>query len=170
MLKRWIKPVPGLLLSLGILGLLWPLAVVGADRDGLDRERSWERIAMIRAMKMTEALKLDRETAAKMAVIDAGYKDKKKKLGRDFHEDLRLLRQAAREPGTPEKDLRVLLQRLKQNKKDMDELAQKQLDEEMALLTTEQQARYVLFTIDFRREMETLLHDSRRPVPPEKQP
>ena len=59
----------------------------------------------------------------------------------------------------PERELRDLVFRLKNRKKEMNDLENKQLEEEMNLLRPEQQARYLLFQIDFHREMDDMIRE-----------
>jgi len=48
----------------------------------------------------------------------------------------------------------------------VDALAQRQMDDEMNLLRLDQQGRYILFQIDFRREMDDLIREVREEKPP----
>lgn len=70
-----------------------------------------------------------------------------------------------RDTNPPERELRELLSRIKNRKKDLDDLVQKQTDAEMNLLKPDQQARYVLFQIDFLREMQDLIREIREGRP-----
>lgn len=140
------------------------------------RSKAWERIHMIKMWKLTETLKLDREGAARFFAVDNKYEEGKRRLRQDLHEDIQRLRNLMRDMNPPERELRELLSRIKNRKKDLDDLVQKQTDEELNLLKPEQQARYVLFQIDFQREMQDLIREIRegrlpRPgyeTPPEK--
>lgn len=134
------------------------------DKD--PRGKAWERIHMIKMFKLTEALKLDREGAARFFAVDNKYKEGKRRLRHDLHEDIQRLRSLIRDMNPPERELRELLSRMKNRRKELDDLIQKQTEEEMNLLKLDQQARYVLFQIDFHREMQDLIREIREGKPP----
>lgn len=129
-------------------------------------EKAWGRIMMIRTWKLTEALKLDREGAVRFFAVDNQYEEGKRRLRRDLHEDIQRLRNLMRDMNPQERELRELLSRIKNRKKELDDLVQKQTDEEINLLKPEQQARYILFHIDFQREMQELIREVREGRPP----
>lgn len=131
-------------------------------------EKSWERIQMMKVWKLTETLKLDRESASRFIAVNNYYEDARRKIHRDFREDIQKVRNILRDSSPSERELRDLVIRLKSRKKEINDLENKQLDEEMNLLRPEQQARYFLFQIDFRREMEDMIRDIRgeRPARP----
>ena len=52
------------------------------------RERSWERIQMMKVWKLTETLKLDRESAARFIAVNNYYEEARRKGRRDFREDI----------------------------------------------------------------------------------
>jgi Spy/CpxP family protein refolding chaperone len=132
------------------------------------RERSWERIKTIKMWKLTEVLKLDREGSARFFTTNRQYEENKRKVHREYHEDIQRLRNLLRDMNPPERELRDLVLRLKNRKKEMNDLENKQLEEEMNLLRPEQQARYLLFQIDFRREMDDMIREvqGERPLRP----
>ena len=152
-----------LLLSLTLCGS-WAWAESWKESKD-PRSKAWERFHMIKMLKLTEALKLDREGAARFFAVDNQYGEGKRKLRQDLHEDIQRLRNLMRDMNPPERELRELLSRIKNRKKDLDDLVQKQTNEEMNLLKPDQQARYVLFQIDFQREMQDLIREIREGRP-----
>lgn len=136
-------------------------------KEGKDpRERSRERIQMMKIWKMTETLRLDREGAARFIAVNNYYEESRRKVRRDFNEDIQRVRNVLRDMNPPERELRDLVNRLKNRKKEINDLENKQLEEEMNLLKPEQQARYFLFQIDFRREMEDMIREVQEERPP----
>ena len=129
-------------------------------------EKSRERIQMMKVWKMTETLKLDRESAARFIAVNNYYEEARRKVHHDFREDIQRVRNILRDMNPPERELKDLVIRLKNRKKEINDLENKQLDEEMNLLKPEQQARYFLFQIDFRREMEDMIREIRGERPP----
>lgn len=130
------------------------------------REKSRERIQMMKLWRLTEVLKLDKEGAARFFTVNNYYEETKKKAHRDFHEDIQRVRNVLRDMNPPERELRDMVLRLKNRKKEMNDLENKQLEEEMNLLRPEQQARYLLFQIDFRREMDDIIREVQGERPP----
>jgi hypothetical protein len=132
-------------------------------KDISPRERTWERIRTIKMLKMTEALQLDRDHAARFFAIDNQYEESKRKLHREFRENVRKLRTLMQEGTPPDRELRDLLTHLRNQKRELDDLMIKQNEEELNFLKPEQQARYLLFQIDFHREIENLIREVRSP-------
>ena len=140
-------------------------------RDPQDpREKSRERIQMIKMLKLTEALRLDREAAARFFTVNGHYEDSKRRIRGDLHQDIERLRHLTRNLNAPEKELRETVLRIKNKRKDLNDLNLKQLEEELTLLRPDQQARYVLFTIDFRREIDDIVREVRDERPPAARP
>jgi hypothetical protein len=152
-----------------IFSFLWAGSMGWAQpwRDARDpREKARDRIQMIKMMKLTETLRLDQEGAARFFAVSNQYEENKKKIRKDLHEDTERLRHLMRDPNPPERDLRETISRLKSKKRDMDTLSQRQMEEEMNLLRVDQQARYILFNIDFRRDMDEMIREVREGHPP----
>jgi hypothetical protein len=136
-------------------------------KEGKDpRERSRERIQMMKVWQLTDTLRLDREGAARFIAVNNFYEEARRKVHRHFNEDIQRIRSILRDMNAPERELRDLVLRLKNRKKEINDLENKQLDEEMNLLKTEQQARYFLFQIDFRREMDEMIREVQGEKPP----
>lgn len=164
---------PKLITGIIALGVLagWPVVWAQSWREPADpREKARDRIQMVRMLKVTEALRLDRDTAARFFAIGSRYEDTKRQVRRDMNDDIQRLRHSLQNLHPPEKDLRDTVNRIRNRKKDLSELHLKQIDEELSLLRPDQQARYLLFTIDFRREIDDLLREVQGERPPEKTP
>jgi hypothetical protein len=134
------------------------------------REKSRERIQMVKMLKLTEALRLDREAAARFFVVNGQFEETKRRLRGDLHQDIERLRHLTRNLNAPEKELRETVLRIKNRRKDLNDLSLKQLEDELNLLRPDQQARYVLFTIDFRREIDDIVREVRDERPPAARP
>lgn len=140
-------------------------------RDPQDpREKTRERIQMVKMLKLTEVLRLDRETAARFFAVNGHHEETKRRLRGDLHHDIERLRQLTRDLNAPEKELRETVLRVKNRRKDLNDLSYRQLDEELNLLRPDQQARYVIFTIDFRREIDDIVREVRDERPPAARP
>ena len=140
-------------------------------RDPQDpHEKSRERIQMVKMLKLTEVLRLDREAAARFFAVNGQFEETKRRLRWDLHQDIERLRQLTRDLNAPEKELRETVLRIKIKRKDLNDLSYKQLEDELNLLRPDQQARYVLFTIDFRREIDNIVREVRDERPPTARP
>jgi hypothetical protein len=131
-------------------------------RDYKDpREKTRNRIQMIKMLRLTETLKLDRDGTARFLAVNGQYEENKKRLRRELHEELERLRHLMRDMVPQERELRETISRVKNRKRELNALAQSQMDDEMNLLRLDQQGRYILFQIDFRREMDDLIREVR---------
>ena len=126
-----------------------------------EMERVLERINTVRLLKMIDALGLEKETAAKLASISNKYCETRKSLLRNMRKDLDALRQILKKGRPDESELKELVGQVKSLKKELADLKLHQMDEEMNLLTHEQQARYLIFKVDFHKEMHGLIQDIR---------
>ena len=126
-----------------------------------EMERVLERIDTVRLLKMIDALGLEKETAAKLASISNKYCETRKSLLRNKKKELDALRQILKKGRPDEGELKKLVGRVKNLKKELTDLKQHQMDEEMNLLTHEQQARYLIFKIDFHKEIHGLIREIR---------
>ena len=124
-------------------------------------ERALERINTVRLLKMIDALGLEKETAAKLASISNKYCETRKSLLRNKKKELDALRQILKKGRPDEGELKKLVGRVKNLKKELTDLKQHQMDEEMNLLTHEQQARYFIFKVDFHKKMHGLIQEIR---------
>jgi hypothetical protein len=147
--------------------LMGSVAWAQSFRDSKDpREKTRDRIQMIKMLKLTDTLKLDQEGTARFFAVNSQYEENKKRLRRDLHEELERLRHLMRDMAPQERELRETISRVKNRKREVDALAQRQMDDEMNLLRLDQQGRYILFQIDFRREMDDLIREVREEKPP----
>ena len=126
-----------------------------------EMERALERINTVRLLKMIDALGLEKETAAKLASISNKYCETRKSLLRNMRKDLDALRQILKKGRPDESELKELVGQVKSLKKELADLKLHQMDEEMNLLTHEQQARYLIFKVDFHKEMHELIQEIR---------
>jgi hypothetical protein len=147
------------LMVAGLVSSAWADSWKEADKG--QHDKAWERMRMLRMVKLTDTLKMDRDQSARFVTLDSQYEETKKKSWREFHEDVQKLRTLVREANPPERELRDTVNRIKTRKRNLNDLNNRQIDEELNLLRPEQQARYILFTIDFRREMESLIREVR---------
>ena len=126
-----------------------------------EMERALERIDTVRLLKMIDALGLEKETAAKLASVSNKYCEIRKNLLQNMRKDLDALRQILKKGRPDQGELKKLVGQVKSLKKELTDLKQHQVDEEMNLLTYEQQAGYLIFKVDFHKKMHGLIQEIR---------
>lgn len=130
------------------------------------REKSRERVQMIKMWRLTETLKLDKEGAARFFAVNNHYEEALRKTHKEFNDEIQRVRNLIRDMNPPERELREAVLRLKNKKKELNELENRQLEEELNLLRTDQQALYFLFQVDFKREVDQLIREIKAEGPP----
>ncbi|MCX6562366.1 MAG: periplasmic heavy metal sensor [Candidatus Aminicenantes bacterium] len=128
---------------------------------GQNRQRVRENLATLRLLRLTQALDLTEEQAAKFFPTINRIEKDKIKIQRDMTADIQKLRQLVAEPAPNEAEIGVRIKSIK----DAQRLA-RQKDDELeshleSSLTTVQKAKYVLFQIEFYRMLEQSLERGR---------
>ncbi len=125
------------------------------------RESVRRKIEMVRIWKLTEALKLDTATSAKLASFLSSIDKQRIEIIRDNIMTMQELRRTLKTSKPDEKSLKASLDRLGKNRRAILELRDKELNGLKDILTTEQQARYMIFQQDFHREMREMIAAAR---------
>ncbi len=125
------------------------------------REAIRRKIEAVRIWKLTEALKLDTATSAKLASFLGSMDQQRAGIFRDRMMTMRELRHSLKTSKPDEKSLKASLDKLEKNRRAMQELREKEMSGLKDILTTEQQARYVIFQQDFQREMREMIASAR---------
>ena len=129
--------------------------------SGQNRQRVRENLATLRLLRLTQALDLTEEQAAKFFPTVNRIEKDKMKIQRDMTADIQKLRQLVAEMTPNEAEIGVRIKSIK----DAQRLA-RQKDDELesyleSSLTTVQKAKYVLFQIEFYRMLEQSLERGR---------
>jgi hypothetical protein len=141
-----------LVLSVCALLLLTGMAASASAQFGPpDSTDSYQE--SIKRQKLGPALGVDQGTVNRLLGIDHTYKPLKEQAKRDAIAAYRDLQQVMRDPSPPENQVRAILDRMIKNRRETLNLQQRQLDEEMAVLTPVQQARYLMFLMSLRKQM-----------------
>ncbi|HUI45252.1 MAG TPA: hypothetical protein VL122_04555 [Nitrospirota bacterium] len=148
-------------LSGGGTGYDNPAARGGALSDE-KREAIRRKIEAVRIWRLTEVLNLDTVTSAKLAAYLSSMDQQRMELIHDQMMTMRELRRLLNTPKPDEQSLKVALSRLGQSRHAVQELRDKELNGLKDILTTEQQARYVLFQQEFQREIREMIAGARR--------
>ena len=125
------------------------------------REEVRKRIEAVKIWKLTEELKLDPNTSAKLSAFLNPLDRQREEIGREQMHGMRELRSLLQSSKPDDKKIRATLDNLEKNHHAMQELTKKEFSGLKDILTTEQQARFVLFQQEFRREMRGMITGAR---------
>lgn len=125
------------------------------------REEIRKKIETVRIYRLTEELRLDPQTAGKLAALLGSVDQKRREHTRERMEGMRELHASLRTGSPDERKLKGLLDKLEKNRREMADLHDREMKGLKDLLTVEQQARYLLFQRQFLREMRGLIAGAR---------
>ncbi len=134
------------------------------DRGGLSAEKREEirkKIEAVRMWRLTEVLKLDENTAAKLSAYLSSIDQQRRDIMHERMETMRALRNALRSSKPDETKLKAAIDRLEKNHHAMTEIRGKEIAGLKNILTTEQQARFLLFQQEFRRDIQRMIAGAR---------
>ncbi|HUJ19515.1 MAG TPA: Spy/CpxP family protein refolding chaperone [Nitrospirota bacterium] len=125
------------------------------------REAVRKKVEAVRMWRMTEELKLDEKTSTQLASFLSSIEGKRRGLIRAHMNGMKELR-AALDAGKPDEGrLKGTIDKIEKNQRAMVDLRQKEIDGIKGMLSTEQQARYLVFQQDFRREIRGMIEGAR---------
>ena len=107
----------------------------------------------VKRQKLGPALGVNQNTVNQLLQIDHRYKPMKEKAKQDAVSAFRDLQQVMQNPSPPENQVRAILDKMIKNRRETLSLQQRQLEDEMAILTPVQQARYLMFLMSLRKQM-----------------
>jgi Spy/CpxP family protein refolding chaperone len=128
-------------------------------------EAQWEEVSKkveaVKIWKLTEALKLDANTSAKLSAFLNPLDQQRQEIAREKMHTLSELRILLQSSKPDEAKLRAAIDKLEKNRRAMQEARSREFSGLKEILTTEQQARYILFQQEFRREMRGMISGAR---------
>ncbi len=133
--------------------------------DAKKREEVRKKIETVRLWRLTEELKLDEKTGAKLASFLSALDEQRRGLIRERMETMRGLRVVLKKGNPDEKKIKSDLDKLEKNRREMVGLEEKEIGGLKEILSVEQQARYVIFQQEFRREMRGMIAGAREGGP-----
>jgi Spy/CpxP family protein refolding chaperone len=133
----------------------------GNKLDEKKREDVLKKIEAVRIWRLTEELKLDQATAAKLSAFLSSFDQQRKTILREQVTTMRDLRRAVSASKPDEAKLKAALEKLEKNHYAMQGLKEKEFSGLKDILTPEQQARFALFQEKFRHEMRKMLEGAR---------
>ena len=130
------------LLGLMLAGVSWAWAQPNHDfgRGGFQ-----DRLLEVKRTQLGPALGVDQQTVNKLLAIDERYKPLRHQVITGMIGDWRRLQQTMSQTSPSEQEIKAILSDMKRRKQEMQNLQERQGDEEMAILTPIQQARYLIY-------------------------
>ncbi len=125
------------------------------------REEVRRKIDAVRIWRLTGVLNLDAATSAKLAAFLGSMDQQRMGIARDQMMIMRELRRTLKTSKPDEQSLKASLDRLVKSRRAMDEIRDKELNGLKDILTTEQEARYVLFQQEFQHEIREMIARAR---------
>ena len=137
----------------------------GGEPSEEKREEVRKKIEAVRIWRLTEALKLDAPTSSKLSALLSSFEQQRMGIMREQMAAMRELRRMLKTPKPDESKIKSALDRLEKNQHAMQALRDKELGGVKEILTIEQQARFLLFQQEFRREMQGMISNARKGGP-----
>lgn len=125
------------------------------------REQIRKKVEAVRMWRLTEELKLDEKTSTQLASFLSSIEEKRRGLIKTTMDATRDLRTTLSTAKPDEGRLRATLDRIEKSQRELIELRGKEMSGLKGMLTVEQQARYVIFQQEFRREMRGMIQGAR---------
>ncbi len=133
----------------------------GGPMSGKKREAVRKKIEAVRIWRLTETLKLDAGTSARLSALLSAYDLQREDLHHEQMRTMRALQLSVKSPKPDESRIRTDLEKLEKNQHAMQELITSELSGLKSILTIEQQARYFVFQHEFMREMRGMIDGTR---------
>ena len=144
-----------MLLVLTLGGSSWVWAQPGPGH-GFGGGRFQDRFQEVKRKQLGPALGVNQPTVDKLLAIDQRYKPLRHQLIKGMKTDMRRLQQLMSQGSPPEQEVKAILSGMKRRRMEMINLQQRKDDEEMALLTPVQQARYLMYLMSLIREARSI--------------
>jgi len=125
------------------------------------RDEVRKKIEAVRIYQLTEELKLDEKTSAKMSSLLGSVDQKRRDLQKEQVAGMRSLRDVLKAAKPDEGKIKQVLAKLEQNRRAMQDMRESELKSLRDILTVEQQARFIIFQQDFQRNMRRMIAGAR---------
>ncbi len=145
-----------LLLLVGLMLALLGSAGLALPQQGMRCGGFEHRLLEKKRSQLGPVLGVDQRTVDRLLEIEQRYKPIRHRLIHEMKADLRRLQQIMKQPSPPEPEVRAILAGMRQKRKEMLNLQQRQDEEERACLTPVQQARYLMYIMSLVREARSI--------------
>jgi len=146
------------ILAVAFLLAVFASSVISSPRGRIDREKReevYEKIRMLRMLRMAEYMDLDTETALRLSEELKKYDDRQKELMKEGRELLSNLKDAV-EKNAPESEISPIIAKIKVNMDKQHSLRKEKLESVKNVLNVQQQAKFILFEVQFKKRMTEL--------------
>jgi Spy/CpxP family protein refolding chaperone len=123
-------------------------------------EKIRKKVQTLKLWKLTEALDLDEETAAKLFPVMNKYEKKRFAIEQSIKKDMKKLRKIV-DTASPD-ELAELIRRLEENHRELQALNGEQFQEFKAILPVRKVAKFLIFQQDFSREMRKIIREAKQ--------
>jgi Spy/CpxP family protein refolding chaperone len=115
-----------------------------------------DRFMEIKRQQLGPALGVDQRTVDRLLAIDQRYNPIRHRLITEMRADMQRLQQLMSQPVPSQRDVQTVLNHMKRKRLEMLNLQQRKDQEETALLTPVQQARYIMYLIGLVRQARSI--------------
>jgi hypothetical protein len=115
-----------------------------------------DRLLEVKRSQLGPVLGVNQTTVDKLLAIEARYKPVRRQMIVEMMNDWRRLEQAMAQASPAEQEIKTILSNLRHRKDEMHNLQQRQGDEEIAILTPLQQARYLIYQKSLLKEARSI--------------
>lgn len=148
-----------LILGLTLAGMTWAWAQPGQEMGGGFQDRFMD----VKRAQLGPTLGVSQPIVDKLLAIDQRYKPMRSQLILGMQADMRRLQQLMSQANPPEQEVRAVLAEMKRKRLEMLNLQQRKDDEESAILTPMQQARYIMYLMTLIKEARNVKQGDGRP-------
>jgi hypothetical protein len=156
-----------LMLSFLILGFCAEGMAMSAYGDDLDgppsgarKEKIRKRIETMKMWKLTQALDLDEKLASRLFPLLHEYDRKREGVEREIRKDIASLKAVIETHD--ESGMKEIIASLEKKHDALQRLGDEERSSLREILTVEQQAKYLIFKMEFKREIRKMIAESRR--------
>ena len=150
---------------LGILGLTLTATVSAALAQGQYGAPFQEQLQQEIDRGLGPALGVDQATVDRLRQIEQRYRTQKNQVNQEARMELQRLQQVMANPHPREEDVRAVLEAMNRKRLESLNLQQRQSEEEMAVLTPIQQARYIMYKMQILKEARSVRKGPGAPGP-----
>jgi hypothetical protein len=144
MARKVVSYFLGLILA-GMIAAPWAFAQPAAGRFE-------DKFLQIKRSQMGPALGVDQRIVDQLLQIDQRYRGPLHQANRAAMAEFQRLQQIMSQPAPSDQEVRTILANMRQKQRQVEELKRRKADEEEALLSPVQQARYILYLQSMMRE------------------
>lgn len=132
---------------------------------GVPSDQQWEdvrkKMEAVRMWRLTERLKLDEKTSARLAALLSSIDQKRGALMRENRQIVRDLGDLLKAEKPDEKKMKSAIDKYRKNQEEAADLKKKEAGGLRDILTVQQQAHYLVFQQEFQREMRGMIAGAR---------